>query len=255
MLLQDIQQRFSDALLSRDTRLQALFESELKTNSRIPQNIALEIYKNNVSMACVNTLRSLYSVVESVIGEACFNQMALDYVSQHPSKHADLNFYGEDYPVFISKIIKVNPIFSDLLYLYDLSKIEWYLHCAYYAENDENILLTSMDDTLNLQLKTSNALKIMDSCFPVYAIWRAHKTFENTDKIAGLKKIDYLVVFRNGYIPDVVQVDVENWLLLKEIKNTTSLNELAEFSLKHNINLAEKLPILIKNSWVVMHEY
>jgi len=178
--------------------------------------------------------------------------MAFDYVSKHPSKQADLNFYGEDYPTFISNIIKATPTFSDLLYLYDLSKMEWYLHCAYYAKNDENKLLINMDDTLNLHLKTNSALKMMDSYFPVYDIWKAHKAFENTDRINGLKQTDYLVIFRNNYKPDVIKVDVENWLLLKEIENTTGLNELADFSLKHNIKLAERLPILIKNSWVIM---
>lgn len=253
MKLRTTQQYFAHALSTQDEQSEKLFKDSLCSNPHISEQHALDIYRNNTRGARIKALQSVYPVLEQVIGKQCFYQIAHDYVHTHPSKLPDLNKYGDSFPDFIKAHTINNSVFSDLLYLHDLARLEWGLNIAYFADNDVNSMASLLDrDANNITLKTSKTLSLVQSVYPVHAIWQKHKTGNNVTEITALTEADHLVIYRNVFRPEIVQVDIEDWQLLTEIKETTNMHALAEFSLKMNLSLETHLPALIQRGWVIV---
>jgi hypothetical protein len=252
MKLRRIQESFSDALITQNAQTGKLFESTLRSNSRIPKQLAVDIYRNNARGSRIKALQEVYPVIEQILGEQCFYQIAHDYVLEHPSNNSDLNVYGEVFSDFIMGLVQHNYAFYELPYLYDLARLEWSFNAAYYADDDTNHLVDLNKDASLITLTASHALGLLQSEYPVYEIWRAHTSNNEITEIAALTETEYLVVCRNGFRPEISRVDAEDWQLLTEIMKTTNMCALAEFSDYSDIELDKRLPALIQRGWVMV---
>jgi len=246
------QKCFENALVMQNKKTGKMFEHLLCANRRIPARLAVEIYRNNTRGARIKALQEIYPVLEKILGEQCFYQMAHDYALDHPSNCADLNLYGERFSVFLEKVVYNNSTFSELLYICDLAKLEWYYHVAYYANDDVNHLVGLKNDAGDIALKTSRSLSLMQSVYPIHDIWQAHKINNNVSDVSALTEMGYLMVYRNKFKPEITQIDIEDWQLLTEIMKTTTMQALAEFSMKMELPLDKRLPALIQRGWVTI---
>ena len=95
--------------------------------------LALAIYRNNISGALVKTLSAAYPACYRILGESCFNGIARRFIEHKPSKQADLNHYGESFGEFLDSWTANHAAFSDYRYLGDVARLEWHCHTAYYA--------------------------------------------------------------------------------------------------------------------------
>ena len=246
------QEIFAIAVSLQGERASVRIEQKLCSNPRIPKPLALSIYRNNSLGAQVNALRAIYPVLEQILGEQCFKRMAHDYVREHPSNTADLNVYGEAFSGFIKQRVQDHAAFEELLYIFDLARLEWILNAAYYADDDVSQYDDLNMDANRVMLKISHAIGLMQTAYPVVAIWQAHKAGKPVAEIAALTETDYLVVYRDAFMPEVARIDREDWSLLAKIKQTISLRALAEFSIRMDLSLNKRLPLMIQRGWVVI---
>jgi len=250
MHLKATQEYFSQALLKQDESTQPLFLNTLCHNPRISEQQALGIYRNNSLGVKIKALQEVYPVLKQVLGDSCFYQMAHDYVLDHPSMHYDLNQYGETFVDFIHNITFHNAAFSDLMYLSDLARLEWYLNAAYYAGHDMNDLTHLDKDADRIILTSSQSLGLLQSIYPVYEIWQGHQSNNKLELITALTMPQYLVIARAGLKADIASVEKEDWLLLSIIQKTINMQKLTDLSIKMEIELEKRLPKLIQYGWV-----
>ncbi len=82
---------------------------------------AFGLHRNTVRYALTNALRLTFPTVDSLVGEAFFDQAALAFVAEHPPTRACLTGYGRDFPDFLA----CYPLAAGLPYLADVGRLDF----------------------------------------------------------------------------------------------------------------------------------
>lgn len=130
--------------------------------------MALRIYRNNVTVSLTRALAAQFPVTARLVGEQFFGALARDYLRQHPPEAAALAFYGHLLPAFIRQ----SPECAALPYLADVAALEFMCQQALHAR-DEPVLdagvLSCLDysELERLRLLPSASAGILVSPYPV----------------------------------------------------------------------------------------
>lgn len=167
--LGDLQKTFHDCIRDRD--MQAL-ESFVVSTDEIPAAKRLDVYRGNVYVLLQEVLAETFARVHALVGEGCFKALAYRFISEQPPKSGCLLEYGQEFAGFLEKI----PQLENYPYLADVTRLEWILNEAYYAEDAPKVLPANLQEidaeqiTL-LQAKFPPATYFLQSKFPLRSIW------------------------------------------------------------------------------------
>lgn len=231
--LQQHQEEFADAL-ARHQADHNSFTCKLKESSKITPQLALDIYRNNSRGARVDTLVLVYPACKDILGDEVFRSIAREYVLSYKDKQPDLNHYGKLLSRHFQSLLDAGRLPGEYIYLPDLAELEYKIHIAYYADNDHEFnfqlfeLKIKKEETF--RLKTSASLGLLKSEFPIYDIWLNNKKRQPDKKIYALEDIQYLLVYRDHYKPDIYLLSKEEYLFLDACINEVSFQELIENS-------------------------
>ena len=213
------------------------------------------IYRSNITGARVRALGAIYPVCTEIVGEDCFHGLARTFAWQAPDRSEDLNVYGEAFAAFLADLVHRQDAFSELPYLPDLARLEWYWHAAYYAPDDvpfaTSIPATLLQvDSARITFPLSASVGLMETGFPVFDIWRRHRAKDEVSSIEALREPDCLCIYREGYEPRIERIDGACYALLDACGRDLSLAQLAGCD-----GIAEGLPTLlpemIARGWIV----
>lgn len=143
--LHDWQREFMQALTADVPTLPAQLRALDADGTR------LAIYRNNWRSNLSNALRIAYPVVEQLVGAEFFGYAARCFIETQPSRSANLDDYGREFPAFLRAFEPV----QSLLYLDDVAALELAI----------DTLAASADD---IEIR-------IDSPFPILAIWRSNQ--------------------------------------------------------------------------------
>jgi len=227
--LHELQCRFREALLYEDAR--SLHETQLLVENH-PINARLGIYRNNVFTNLREALRTFYPVVNRLVGDACFNYCAEEYIRRYPSPAGDLNQFGEHYALFLSCFETV----ATLHYLPDVARLEWLAHRAYHASLHAPLDLTRLAqvnpaDYGKLQFSLHPACALFASEYPVHTIWQVNqpgfKGDESVDLRTGGARV---LIARRASLIELQPLSSGTWALLSalaENKNFATASAMA----------------------------
>lgn len=245
-------------------QLQAAFVQELRgdDNAALREQIVagklnsaqrLAIYRGNGVGACRKALQQIYPVCQKILGEAYFGQLALKYIATHPSGEPDLNVYGESWSQFLGPLVVAGGALSGLPYLSDLACLEWHYHAAYYADNDTAIDFVALQQVApsrqdDICWQCSASLAVMQSTYPLLAIWHGNRGDNTVDAVAGLSEAQYLCIYRRGFELVVDPVDRTSYLLLQGIMAAKTMAQLS--ALVSAQELDTLLPQWVQCAWI-----
>lgn len=101
----------------------------------------IQIYRNNFIISLSEVLSATYPMVEALVGEACFAQIARQHVLSHPLTEGHVTHYGKG---FHKTIKKFDQVMSHAPYCAEVARFEWCLdmtrqtHCN--ARTTENLI-------------------------------------------------------------------------------------------------------------------
>jgi hypothetical protein len=170
--LRELQLNFVEAVLSG--KFDALAEC-IRAPGSTPER-RLGIYRNNTISNLRGALREVYPIIEQLVGAEFFSQAAKEFIAAHPSTSGDLNDYGDGFADFLTGF----PPAAELPYLPDVARLEWALERAYYAPDQAPLELqrlgeVSPDRYGDLRLKLHPAAALIQSDYPLGAIWEFHQ--------------------------------------------------------------------------------
>ncbi|NKK85396.1 DUF2063 domain-containing protein [Rhizobium leguminosarum bv. viciae] len=142
------------------------------------------VYRNNVVVGLIETVKAAYPVVYRLVGEKFFTAMARFYVMAEPPISPIMLDYGASFPAFIWRFEPA----AVLAYLSDAARLERAWVEAYHAAEasplpPSALAHVSPRDVPALRLNLHPSVRIVRSAFPIVAIWQANIGGEDTGNL------------------------------------------------------------------------
>jgi hypothetical protein len=188
----------------------------------------LQVYQANRAVLAERTLASTYPVICQLIGSESFEPLARHFWHQHPPVRGDMSQWGVQLPEFLDAA----PQLADELYLGDVARIEWALHCAATAPDAvldaaSFALLSGADDAPPVSLILSPGSLALASIYPVVSIINAHLPGQPAlDEAAELLRLghgEHALVWRQGFKPRVRTLSLAEYHLITALTKGLSL--------------------------------
>jgi hypothetical protein len=187
--LRELQAGFRAAILVDDESgvAPAVIDDDVGASAR------LAIYRHHVFTSLTAALQATYPVVTRLVDRRFFGWVADRYVRAHPPAGPCLAEYGGDFPAFLAQF----PACAHLPWLADVARLEWAMNVALHAPDavalDSDALRALEPGALaRLTLRLEPSVTLLDSPWPVDAIWRANQPAADgvVDLGAGAARIE-----------------------------------------------------------------
>ncbi|WP_417699593.1 putative DNA-binding domain-containing protein [Pseudophaeobacter sp.] len=131
------------------------------------------VYRNNIAVSLREAMHSAFPVITKLLGTENMNGLSRLFLRAHPPSSPLMMFYGAEFPSFLEEM----PQLSHLGYLGDVARLELALRHAYHAADatpiaPEILANLSEDALLASRLIFAPALRLLQSPWPIEAIWR-----------------------------------------------------------------------------------
>jgi hypothetical protein len=210
--LRELQQRFASRLLGTDS---ASVLDWIRADS-ISALARVEIYRGNLHAGFTKTLALEFPVIQRLVGQNYFKQLALAFLACHTSRSGDLHHVGAPFPGFLQKQFDN----TEYWYLADVAGLEWaYQECLVAEDSDcldpQALRNIPVDAYPNLQFRIRSACRLVDSPFPIARIWEANQPdAEVPDFIDLTTGPDHVVLVRTPAGIDLNRVPAGDFQLL-----------------------------------------
>ena len=177
--LPEIQARFYAAmsLPQSEPAVDDLLRGAAAKNAR-----RIAAYRRNISGNMSSALALTYPVIQRIVGDIFFREVARAYALFEPSRSGDLNDYGANFSSFIESY----PHAAALSYLVDVARLEWQLQALALATDVTDspttdgapfaALATTPADRYDALFFTVDlAVLRMNSIWPLDEIWRVNQ--------------------------------------------------------------------------------
>jgi hypothetical protein len=148
---------------------------------------ALEAYRANAGASAERALAAGFPVLQAMLGDEAFAQLARAYWHAHPPARGDLAWLGESLPAFIA----ADAQFAQEPYLADCARLEWTLSRAEAAADalaePQSLALLADTDPAQVRLELMPGSAALVSAHPIVTIWQAHQGAPDGDRFAAVR--------------------------------------------------------------------
>ena len=179
----------------------------------------LQIYRNNMFASLTDALRSIYPVIERLVGEQFFPYAANRYICRHPSTSGNLHDFGAAFADFLKTFEPT----AALAYLPDVAALEWAYHCVFHAAEHPGIDLTALRQVPearyeSLKFRLHPAARLLASNYPVLKIWQVNQTDYSGEQTVNLHEgTNRLLVIRRRLDIDIESLGAGEFALLNAL--------------------------------------
>jgi len=234
MKLEQIQADFAQALMDPDF-MESLVP-QLQVSAR--QNERFAYYRGNMAGIWASALKNAYPVLLQLVGIDFFEDMAKAYGRAYPSQSGDLNQFGAQ----LSDFLRDSDFISDYPYFEDIARLEWQLHCAYYAADAQVLSLRDAviaaeqagQDLASAILMPHPAVALFASPMSAMEIWLAHQEGESMEFPAVMQKENFALISRPQWHAKVVPLSKADYLALQSLFQKASVGDALELALSED---------------------
>ena len=163
------QSQFRAALLDPD----APVPPGLQNGAGQPVTKRFDVYRNNVTVALTEALRTGFPVLSKLLGRQNFNRMARLFARAHPPTSPLMMHYGAEMPAFLQGFAPV----SHIGYLPDIARLELALRRSYHAGDTPVFAASRLGDVapgvlMASTLALADPVILIRSQWPLIDIWR-----------------------------------------------------------------------------------
>lgn len=171
----------------------------------------LQAYRANAGALAERALAAAYTTVQQLVGEESFAALARHFWQQCAPERGDLGTWGGSLAEFVASA----PDLAAEPYLADVARLEWALHCAASAADDEappmGLGLLGQGDPGALCLSPRPGTALLMSGHPVLTIWQAHQPgaersperFQTVREAFAQGRSESVLVWRSGWRVEV----------------------------------------------------
>ena len=224
--LLDLQRAFGAALLYGDS---AQIEPFVLANG-LPPSARVQVYRNNTRETFLSVLRATFPVLERLVGENYFRQMAFDYRERFPSPSGNVHHVGEQLPTYLARRYDG----SEYSYFPDVARLEWAYQEVMVAAGHPPLDLQRLqqvapDDYARLIFKLHPAVRLVASRFPVWSIWTTHQSASDAQEQIDLRQGgQQVLLLRTHDGVELRNIDLADFAFLSAIDSSQTLTQAIE---------------------------
>lgn len=164
----DLQSNFQNYLLDKSTSIiNAVVDRE-----PVSATARLNVYRESYYLRLIEALALDYEVIRALVGEEEFDQIAFEYIQEHPSSFRSIRWYGEKFSDFLKKK-------TDQECLIEMAQFEWLLTEAFDAADSTVITLENMaaippKKWPKIRFKLHPSLRSLTLTTNAVAIWQSY---------------------------------------------------------------------------------
>jgi len=185
------------------------------------------IYRNNVHNSLLDSLASIFPVLQELIGKQGFRQLAREYVALYPPETPCLFEYG----AHMAKYLTAHALALEQPYLSDVACLEYSLLMACHAsdsqpDSDILLMLASDPDALDkARFIFAPAVRLLQLDYAGASIWQAHQQADCRERLSQLNvyRKENLLISRPEYCPKINLLRSDEANLLKRLIEGQSL--------------------------------
>ena len=178
--LRELQRIFDSALFDDASDAVAPWvrgcESDSANGVAIDAHARIAIYRNNLREGFRKALALEFPVIERLVGEDYFRQLALSFLAEHPSRAGDLHPIGEPFAHFLHSRFEDTPY----AYMTDVAALEWAYQQSLVAADASSFEVATLRDVApgaygQLRFTLHPACGLVRSPYPVMRIWAVNQ--------------------------------------------------------------------------------
>jgi Putative DNA-binding domain len=199
-------------------------------------NRGLQAYQTHAGAMAQRALAAAYPTVQQLLGDEPFGALARALWRQHPPEHGDVDTWGAALGGFIARA----PDLADERYLPDVARLEWAVHLASRAADDDappaGLHRLADTDPAGLWLRPRAGTALVVSPYPVLMLWQAHQpdALHQPDRFGPVRQAlaqglgQAALVWRQGSRVQVDALDPAETALCQAVLNGHSLAQALE---------------------------
>jgi hypothetical protein len=157
---------------------------QLRGPRRAEAAARLAIYRNNLHEGFIKALSLEFPVIERLVGQDYFRQLAKEFLDAHPSRAGDLHGIGEPFPQYLRQRFAG----TDYAYLSDVAVLEWaHQQSAIAAEartlDVQSLARIAPESYGRLRFNLHPACFLVHSIYPILRIWEVNQCEGETDPV------------------------------------------------------------------------
>lgn len=172
-------------------------------------------YRGNLVATWEKTLTAAFPVIRQLVGDEFFCALTREFGHIWPSDNGDLNLFGARFAQFLAEF----PHVAGYPYFPDMARLEWALHCAYYAADG---IAVAPQDLIGLAPEALDqacfglhpACSLLSSKWAIGPLWQAHQEDSEVEFPAQLAQPSHVLVCRPAWKAQVVLLSAANHALL-----------------------------------------
>lgn len=146
------------------------------------------VYRNGYLRTTIEALAANFPVVDTMVGNAYFKQLAHAFVSEFPPTTATLTGYGRDFPAFVGS--RSN---DDLPYLADVASLDFAWLCSFFSSSGSRIDTSELanlgDDIVEVRLGLNSSVQLVATTWDVFEIWQLHRRDQPVDEEISITEV------------------------------------------------------------------
>ncbi|WP_147103674.1 DUF2063 domain-containing protein [Tateyamaria sp. syn59] len=213
-----------------------------------PTSRRFAVYRNNVTVALIDALRTGFPVLCKLLGDQNFDQLARLFARAHPPTSPLMMHYGEALPAFLDDF---EPL-AHIAYLQDVARLELALRRAYHAADSTaldpaRLGALAPDVLMQTRLHLSPAVQLVHSRWPIHDIWR-YNTQADAPKPRGIAQP--VLVTRAAFDPEPHALTLAQAAWLQAIVENAPLEKAVDAATAHDaeFDLGPLLTLLIQQN-------
>lgn len=188
--------------------------------------LRLGIYRNNVIFSLRSALGDLYPVIKRLIGDDCFNAIAVEFIRLQPPSEPALVFYGKGLIDFLSSHTSV----QELPYLKDVARLEYAHHVAFNSEDVAELAMSKLSTVAAEQLGqlcliVQPSVHTIQSIWPIATIWHENLKEQPQEIALSEQAAEYVLVYRRQMNMQVVNLDPNCFSFLTALMQGQTINQ------------------------------
>jgi len=247
--LRDLQKRFDSALFDDASDAVAPWirgcESDVAEGAAIDAHARIAIYRNNLREGFRKALASEFPVIERLVGEDYFRQLALSFLAEHPSHAGNLHPIGDPFAQFLRQRFE----HTQYAYLTDVATLEWAYQQSSVAADASSFDPAALrglpqEGYGELRFTLHPACGLVQSPYPVVRIWAMNQLDATGDEVVDLSSgADFVLLRRAAEGVEMRRITAADFAILDAFSKGAVLADVLEtaYSIDPDFNLGDAL--------------